>query len=171
MHRLSIRLAIKTELELIETNVSVFHISLSGWTKTEIVCYDAAIKGLMKNYSAKNVDEYIASAPKEARSKLRELRAVIRSTVPKAEEGISWGVPFYKYHGLLAGFVALKNHVDFGLAFALQNNDRETLLKKGYLTGKKIIQIRFDQKVPAAVIKQIIKAKAKMNEAKRAEAH
>jgi uncharacterized protein YdhG (YjbR/CyaY superfamily) len=91
--------------------------------------------------------------------------------VPKAEEGISWGVPFYKYHGLLAGFVALKNHIDFGLAFALESNDRETLLKKGYLTGKKTIQIKFDQKVPTAAIKQIIKAKAKLNEAKRAKAH
>ncbi len=122
----------------------------------------------MQNYSAKNVDEYIASAPKEARPKLRELRAAIKSAVPKAEEGISWGVPFYKYHGLLAGFVAVKNHVDFGLAFALEGKDREMLEKKGYLTGKKTIQIKFDQKVPAATITQIVKAKAKTNEAKRA---
>ncbi len=122
----------------------------------------------MKNYLAKNVDEYIKSAQKEAQPKLRELRMVIKSAAPKAEEGISWGVPFYKYHGLLAGFVALKNHVDFGLAFALQSKDREMLEKKGYMTGKKTIQIKFDQKVPTTVIREILKAKAKMNEAKRA---
>jgi uncharacterized protein len=122
----------------------------------------------MKNYLAKNVDEYIASAPKEARSKLREIRAAIKSAVPKAEEGISWGVPFYKYHGVLAGFAALKNHVDFGLAFALQSKDREMLGKTGYITGKKTIQIKFDQKVPTTAIRQMLKAKAKMNEAKRA---
>lgn len=121
----------------------------------------------MKNYTVKNVDEYIAGAPKEARPKLREIRAIIKSAVPKAEEGISWGVPFYKYHGLLAGFVALKNHADFGLAFALQNKDRKALEKKGYATGKKTIKIRFDQKVPASVIKQILKAKAKANVAKK----
>ncbi len=121
----------------------------------------------MKNYSAKNVDEYIASAPIEARPKLKELRAAIQSAVPKAEERISWGVPFYRYHGVLAGFAAFKNHVDFGLAFALQSSDRKMLEKKGYSTGKKTIQIRFDQKVPTTAIRQILKAKAKKNKAKR----
>ena len=77
-------------------------------------------------------------------------------------------MPFYKYHDLLAGFASLKNHVDFGLAFALQSKDREILEEKGYITGKKTIQIRFDQKVPTTAIRQILKAKAKINEAKRA---
>jgi len=121
----------------------------------------------MKNYKALNVDEFIASAPKEAQSKLKELRAVFRSVVPKAEEGISWGVPFYKYHGLLAGFTALKNHIDFGLAFALENRDRKILGAKGYITGKKTVQIKFDQEVPAGVIRQMLKAKAKENESKK----
>ena len=91
----------------------------------------------MRNYSAKNVDEYIASAPKEAQPKLGEVRAAIKSAVPKAEEGISWGVPFYKYHGVLAGFAAYMNHVSFGFgAVVLQSKDREMLEKKGYITGK-----------------------------------
>ena len=123
----------------------------------------------MKNYLAKNVDEYIAGAPKEAQSKLREVRAAIKSAMPKAEEGISWGVPFYKYHGLLAGFAALKNYVDFGLVTALQSKDREILEKKGYVTGKKTIQIKFDQKVPTTTIRQMLKARAKTNEAKKAK--
>jgi len=121
----------------------------------------------MKNYNAKDVDEYIASADKEARPKLKELREIIKSVIPKAEEGISWGVPFYKYHGVLAGFAAFKNHVSFGLVTVLQSKDRKMLEKKGYKTGKKTIQINFDQKVPTTAIKQILKAKAKMNEAKR----
>ena len=122
----------------------------------------------MKNYNAKNVDAYIASADRDARPKLKELQRIIKSTIPKAEEGIGWGVPIYKYHDVLAGFVALKNHVDFGLVTLLQSKDREMLEEKGYITGKKTIQIKFDQKVPTTVIKQILKAKAKMNEAKRA---
>jgi uncharacterized protein YdhG (YjbR/CyaY superfamily) len=125
----------------------------------------------MRNYKAKNVDEYIANAPKEAQSKLRETRAVIKSTIPKAEEGISWGIPFYKYHGVLVGFAAFKNHVSFGFADVLQSRDRKMLEKKGYINGKKTIQINFDQKVPAIVIKQILKAKAKKNEAKRARSN
>lgn len=38
-----------------------------------------------------------------------------RLTIPKAEEGISWGVPFYKYHGALAEFAAFKNHLALAL--------------------------------------------------------
>jgi len=123
----------------------------------------------MRNYSAKNVDEYIADAPKEAQPKLREVRAAIKSAVPKAEEGISWGVPFYKYHGALAGFASFKNHVSFGFADTLGSEDRKVLEKEGYATGTKTIQIKFDQKVPTTAINQILKAKARMNEAKNAE--
>ena len=122
----------------------------------------------MKNYLAKNVDEYIANATKEAQFKLREMRAVIKSATPKAEEGISWGIPFYKYQGVLAGFAAFKNHISFGFVKVLQSKDRKMLEKKGYITGKKTIQIKFNQKVPTTTIKQILKAKAKINEAKRA---
>ena len=122
----------------------------------------------MRNYNAKDVDSYIASVGKEARPKLKEIRQIIKSAIPKVEEGISWGVPFYKYHGVLAGFAAFKNHVSFGFAAALPSEDRKILEKQGYTTGAKTIQIKFDQKAPAAAIKQIIKAKAKANEAKRA---
>ena len=121
----------------------------------------------MRNYLAKNVDEYIANAPKEAQSKLREIRALIKSATPKATEGIRWGVPFYKYHGVLAGFAPFKNHVSFGFAFAFRRADRKMLLEKGYTTGKKTIQIKFDQKVPTTTIAQILKAKAKDNVAKK----
>ena len=119
----------------------------------------------MRNYSAKDVDSYIAKSDKEAQPKLKELRKIIKSAIPSVEERISWGVPFYRYHGLLAGFAAFTNHVSFGLCFVLQSKDRKMLEEKGYVTGKKTIQIRFDQKAPATVIKQTLKAQAKMNEA------
>lgn len=121
----------------------------------------------MRNYRVKDVDAYIASASAEARPTLTELRKIIRAAVPKAEEGISWGVPFYKYHGVLAGFSAFKNHASFGLVTVLQNKDREMLEKKGYKTGSKIIQIKFNQKVPTTTIRRILKAKARMNEVHR----
>ena len=120
-------------------------------------------------YKAKDVDSYIANSGREARPKLKEIREIIKLTIPKVEEGISWGVPFYKYHGILAGFATFKNHVSFGFCdIMIQSKDREMLEKKGYITGKKTIQIKFDQKVPTTAIKKILKTKAKMNEAKRA---
>ncbi len=121
----------------------------------------------MKNYSARNVDSYIAGSGREARPKLKEIRKIISSTIPKVEEGISWGVPFYKYHGLLAGFAAHKKHASIWFPTAvLQSKDRTILEKKGYITGKKTIQIKFDQKVPATAIKHILKTRAKKNDAR-----
>lgn len=122
----------------------------------------------MRNYQAKTADDYIARAPAEAQPKLKEMRAVIKAAVPKADEGISWGVPFYKYQGLLAGFSAFQRHISFGFAAALQTADRKALEEQGYITGKKTVQIRFDQPVPTKVITQILQAQAKLNEAKRA---
>ncbi|MHB8793338.1 MAG: iron chaperone [Thermoleophilia bacterium] len=123
----------------------------------------------MQNYTAKDVDEYIASSDEEARPKLEELRKLTKATVPDAEEKISWGVPFYWYHGALVGFAAYTKHISYGLAFPLKSSERGMLEEKGYATGKKTMQIRFDQKVPATAIKQILKAQVKMNEAKKAK--
>ena len=122
----------------------------------------------MRNYKAEDVDGYIASAAPEARPTLMALRKIVKAAVPGAEEGISWGVPFYKYHGLLAGYSAFTSHASFGLAFALSDDIRKALETKGYKTGSKTVQIRFDQEVPAAEIRQILLAKAKSNEDNRA---
>ena len=51
----------------------------------------------MKMYKTKDVDSYITNSDREARPKLKEIREIIKSTIPKVEEGISLGVQFYKY--------------------------------------------------------------------------
>ncbi len=122
----------------------------------------------MRNYNAKDVDEYIANMPDEARAKLSETRMVVRSAVPAADESISWGVPFYKYHGLLAGFAMGNGYVSFGLVFALQPEDSKELEAKGYKTAKKTFRIRFDQKMPVSIIKRMLKSQARLNELKKA---
>ena len=114
----------------------------------------------------KDVNSYIANSSTEARPILKEIREIIKSTIPKAEERIWYGVPFYNYYGELAGFAAYKKHISFGFgADVLQSKDREMLEKEGYKTGKGTMQIKYDQKVPTIAIKKILKAKAKINEA------
>lgn len=122
----------------------------------------------MSNEKAIDVDAYIAGAPPEARPLLEELRRVVTSTVPAAGEGISWGVPFYKYHGALAGFAAFKNHVSFGFPDELDLEVRDALERDGYLTGKKTLKIRFEQEVPAEAIRRMLEARARANEDKAA---
>ena len=119
----------------------------------------------------RDVDEYIVKADSAARPTLEELRTLVRSTVPKAEERISYGVPFYKYHGGLAGFATYKNHVSFGCASAvLEEKERERLEAAGYVTGRKTIQVGFDQDVPTATIRQLLESQVRANDAtKRAK--
>src|SRR5699024_3734889 len=113
----------------------------------------------------KNVDLYIGNSKEEARSIMEELRKIIKSAVPEAEEVIAWNVPIYKYHGILAGFDVAKHHVSFGID-SLQDEDRKLLANESYKTGKKTIQIKFDQQVPATVVKKLILKQANMNETK-----
>jgi uncharacterized protein YdhG (YjbR/CyaY superfamily) len=61
----------------------------------------------------KTVTEYIDAAPKEARKKLREMRACIRKSAPGAKEGLKWGMPAFSYHRILVMFAAFKHHIGF----------------------------------------------------------
>lgn len=119
----------------------------------------------MKKYA--DVDSYIADAEPGARPILEELREIVISVIPNAEEKIWYGVPFYHYHGEVVGFDAFKKHVSFGYGKeVLEDSDREKLEAKGYKFGKGTMQIKFDQKIPVTVIRKIVKTKVKMNEAK-----
>ena len=107
-----------------------------------------------------DVDSYIANADKEARPTLEELREIIKSAVPEAEEGIRYNVPFYEFHGTHVGFTAFKNHATFGIgADVLQSEDRKIFEEKGYQTGKETIQIKYDQPVPTTELTQLLEAK------------
>ena len=46
--------------------------------------------------SQQEVDEYLANLDEPKRTTLKELRQTIRSIVPEAEEGISYGMPAYR---------------------------------------------------------------------------
>ena len=112
----------------------------------------------------KDVEAYIAAAPTEARPILEELRKIVLTTIPKVEEKISWGVPFYRCQGEIGGFAAYKKHVSVGFG-AVMAEDRAALEAKGYKVLKGTFQIKFDQKVPSAAIKRILKGKVKVNKA------
>src|SRR3954466_3828780 len=68
---------------------------------------------ITKKSKPKTTAEYINAAPKDARKKLRELRACIRSSAPGATESLKWGMPSFSYGRILVTFAAHKNHVGF----------------------------------------------------------
>ena len=60
-----------------------------------------------------NVDEYIESFSDKRKDLLKQLRQIIKETIPEVEEKISWGVPTYYYQGYLLQIAGNKNHVGF----------------------------------------------------------
>src|SRR4030067_1135416 len=112
----------------------------------------------------KTVDAYIAAAPKEVQGKLRELRAIIKKAAPKAEERISYGMPYYGYRGRVAYFQFSKNHIGLYIPPpVIQDHKRE--LERNH-TAMATVRFPLDKKLPLALIKKLVKARVKWNEEK-----
>jgi uncharacterized protein YdhG (YjbR/CyaY superfamily) len=106
------------------------------------------------------VDEYIAAAPKAAQPQLRQLRATIRRAAPNAVEKISYGIPFFEYHGRLIYFAAFKKHVGIYPA----GDDAEEL--KEYVSGRSTLRFPIGERLPLARITRLVKRRVKEKEAK-----
>lgn len=113
--------------------------------------------------AAKTVDEYIAGVPEPAGSTLKHIRSVIRSVVPKeTTEVISYGIPMFKFNGMLVGYAAFKNHCSL---FPTGSGVIEKFAKelKGYATSKGTIQFPSDKPLPDSLVKKIVKARVAEN--------
>ncbi|HZE71787.1 MAG TPA: DUF1801 domain-containing protein [Pyrinomonadaceae bacterium] len=118
---------------------------------------------MKKAPKAKEVDTYIASAPKEVRGKLNELRSVIRKSAPTAVERISYGMPYYHYNGRLAYFSFWKAHIGLYLPTpTIKEHERKL---SAYETTKATIRFPLDRKLPTSLITKLIKARMKTNDA------
>ena len=128
----------------------------------------SGIRGSMRAGAAPTtVAEYLAAVPEPARSTLKTIRATIRSTVPpEATEGISYGIPMFKYKGLLVGFAAFSEHCSFFPAsLAVMAAFKNEL--KDYPTSKGTIRFPMDKPLSATLVKKIVKARIAENERKK----
>lgn len=113
-----------------------------------------------------NVDEYLARVSEPARSTLNKMRAVIRSVVPpEATEAISYGIPAFKYKGMLVWFAAFSKHCSLFPGSSVIEAFRKEL--KGYATSKGTIQFPVDKPLPATLVKKLVKARVAQNENKK----
>ncbi len=113
----------------------------------------------MKGKAApKTVDQYLADIPEPAQTTLKHVRAVIRSVVPKeTTEVISYGIPMFKFNGMLVGYAAFKNHCSlFPTGSGVLDRFEKEL--RGYRTSKGTIQFPSDRPLPDALVKKIVKA-------------
>ena len=112
----------------------------------------------------KNVDAYISAAPKEVQGKLKELRVAIREAAPTAVESISYGMPYYSYKGRLAYFSLAKAHIGLYVPTPVIEEHKNELAD--YETAKATVRLPLDKKLPVALIKKLVKARMKRNEAR-----
>lgn len=113
----------------------------------------------------KDVDAYIAAAPKEVQSKLKELRNLITKTAPAAVERISYGMPFYDYKGRLAYFSHWKEHIGLYIPTpVIAEHERELA---AYETTKATVRFPLAKKLPLALIKKLVRAQMKKNETRK----
>jgi uncharacterized protein YdhG (YjbR/CyaY superfamily) len=94
---------------------------------------------------------------------LREVRAAIREAVPDAREGISYRMPYYDYKGRLAWFGLHTEHIGFYVRPPIIEEHREELT--GYKTTKSAVHLPLDGKIPVPLIKKLVKARMKKNDA------
>jgi uncharacterized protein YdhG (YjbR/CyaY superfamily) len=112
---------------------------------------------------AKTVDEYLAGVPEPAQSTLKHIRKVIQSVVPKGTtEVISYGMPMFKFNGMLVGYAAFKNHCSL---FPTGSGVIEKFAKelKGYPTSRGTIRFPSDKPLPDALLKKIVKERVAQN--------
>jgi uncharacterized protein YdhG (YjbR/CyaY superfamily) len=111
------------------------------------------------------VDEYLKTLPKESKEALLELREIVRSAAPKAEEYISYQMPALKHAGRpLVYYAGFKNHTSLFPAGSKMIDEKFGAELTGYKTSKGTIQFPHGKKLPVGLIKQIVKARMKENE-------
>ena len=111
-----------------------------------------------------DTDTYIAGYPKETQKNLKLLRATIKKAAPQAEEIISYGMPAYKWNGMLVYFAAYEKHIGF-----YPGSSGIAAFKKelaSYKTSKGTVQFPVEEPVPLPLIARIVKFRLKENQEK-----
>ncbi len=101
------------------------------------------------------IDEYIAAQDESVQPMLREIRSIIQTAIPEAEERISWSMPTYWKGRNIIHFAASKNHLgiypgdEATAAFAEELSD--------YSVSKGTIRLPYDQPIPEQLVARITK--------------
>ena len=112
------------------------------------------------------VDKYLAKVPEDTRATLEKLRKTIRAAAPESVEALWYQMPTIKVDGRpIMSFAAFKNHCSiFPMSYAFIRAHEEEL--KPFYTSKGTIRFTAAKPLPAALVKKLVKARIKENEAR-----
>lgn len=101
----------------------------------------------------KTIDEYIATQDARIQPFLKEVRNAIRTSIPDAEECISWSMPTYRKGRNLIHFATAKNHI--GLYPGEEATAVFATELTGYNTSKGTIRLPYTKPLPVNLIARI----------------
>lgn len=108
-----------------------------------------------------NINAYIANFPEDIQQMLEQLRLTIKEVAPQADELISYGMPAFKWNGMLVWFGAHTNHIGFyPRASAIEKFKKEL---SGYKGAKGSVQFPLNEPLPLALIKKITQFRVEEN--------
>jgi len=113
----------------------------------------------LRKGTPRGVDEYVARVPQPAHDVIQKMRAAIRSALPReATETISYGIPAFRLKKVVVWFAAFSDHCSLFPTGAVIEKFKGEL--QGFLTSKGTIQFPSEKRLPIALIKKIVKARA-----------
>ncbi len=109
-----------------------------------------------------DLDDYYAQLPAYAAPHLVALRELCRKGLPKAEEALQWNSPSFLQNGVrLLMLQSFKQHCSLRFPTRQFASQRDAVEAAGYEAGEGFIKLPYDQELPVALLKQLIKARLK----------
>ena len=104
-------------------------------------------------------DKYVINLNVDQRTALQKVWKTIKSIIPEANEGVSYGMPAFLVNGkAVAALSASKQHCSY---FPMSGRVVAALAKelKGYDTSKGTIRFPPDKPLPTALVRKLVKAR------------
>lgn len=101
------------------------------------------------------IDQYHKTFTGTVRERLDEIRALIKSVVPAAEEVISYNMPAFKANKVLVYYAGYEAHIGF-----YPTSEPIVVFKDklaAYKTSKGAIQFPLDKPIPKTLVRAIVK--------------
>ena len=110
----------------------------------------------MPNYE---IDDYLVRLPDDQRRALDNLRSIILTSLPDAEQGLSYKLPAFRVDGqLVAGFGAFGDHLSY-LPHSGTVLSALRLASAGYECTKSSLDFTPDQPLPAELVERLLEAR------------
>jgi uncharacterized protein YdhG (YjbR/CyaY superfamily) len=110
------------------------------------------------------VDAYLATLPRAERESLEALRALIKDSIPRVEERVSYGTAVMFSLGRdLVGFISRPRHLSFFMASPKLASAMKDEIAKTHKVSGATIHFSPQHPLPTGLVKKILRARVREN--------